>query len=167
MFVRYTFFELATQKGFLMSVFGDLLPRHWTRVVTSTPDGQGFTFAASRNDFDVEPALEIQFTGRGNRESQKMWQERVRDQAITAWERFCAAEAERVAKMKADHAATIGKQEQEDAERVRKAQAEAEAKAAAALLAATASDLKLEADRAEGASPSPSRKAAKKKAAKG
>lgn len=167
MFVRYTFFELATQKGFLMSVFGDLLPRHWARVVTSTPDGQGFVFAASRNDFDVEPTLKIQFTGRGNRESQKMWQERVRDQAILAWEKFCASEAERIAKMKAEHAATVGKKEQEDAERLRKAQAEAEAKAAAALLATTASVLNLEADRTEGASPSPSRKAAKKKATKG
>lgn len=165
MYVRYTFFELATQKGFLMSVFGDLLPRHWVRAVTSTTDGQNFVLTASRHDFDEVPCLDVTFTGRGQRESQKMWQERVRDQAILAWEKFCKDEAERVAAAKAAYVATIGKQEQEDAERVRKATAQAEASTAEALLAGTAKTLNLEPPVAVEAAPA--KKQPKKRVAKG
>ena len=87
MVAKYTFFEVSTQKGHLAAVFGELLPRHWIREILSAPNGSKYKFVARRYDYE-EPLFEVEFDGRGPRESSVMWQRRVREEAITAWEKF-------------------------------------------------------------------------------
>lgn len=91
MTVRYTFFELATQKGQIMAAFGELLPRHWMRGCVSTPDGNDFLFEAKKYEHDTAPLISVTITGRGHRESQAMWNERARREAHKAWESYVAA----------------------------------------------------------------------------
>ena len=159
MFARYTFFEVATQKGYLMSVLADLLPRHWQREIVSPSDGTSFLCAAKRNLHDEEPTWMVSIGGRTNRESTQMWQERARREAIAEWEAFAKAEADRVAVLRAAQARYIDEQAAE-AERQQRV---ADRVAAAALIGASAAVLAPEEAKVE---TPPAPKPAKTKGAK-
>jgi hypothetical protein len=137
MFARYTFFETATQKGFLMSVLADLLPEHWKREVVSPSDGTEFILSGWRQAHEDDPTWHCAVTGRLVRESTPMWQERVRSEAIAEWERFALAEADRIKEMR--EAADKGAADRAAA--AEKAQHIADAAATAALLASSAAVL--------------------------
>lgn len=136
-YAKYTFFEVATQKGYLMAVLADLLPRHWVREVVSTTDGTEFILSAKRNLHDEEPTWFLAVNGRTARESTQMWQERVRGETIQAWDRFAKEEQARVAVLKAEQENLRRQQAQADD----RAQREADSKAAALLIGASAAVL--------------------------
>jgi len=141
--IRYTFFEVAMQKGHLMSVFSELLPRHWVRGCSNTADGQDFIFEARRQSYETEPALTHVFTGRQARESQQMWMERARREAIDVWEAFCKTEAARVAALKAEYQNTRAQSDAAVAAAAKAEQDRIDSERAAVLLGSTAAAMNL------------------------
>jgi hypothetical protein len=156
MFARYTFFEIATQKGYLMAVMHDLLPSHWVRQVIEGDGGNEFLLSAFRNLHDTEPTWHLGISGRLVTESTQMWQERARREAIDAWEKFAKAEAERVAALKAAQIPALAAAKEAEA----RAAKIADRVAAAALLGASAAALAP--DETEASTPPVAAPAAKK-----
>lgn len=104
MAAKYSFFETATQKGYILQVFGELIPNHWERIVQSDPVGTSFRFAASPQAAE-ELAIDVTFEGRTTRESTTMWRDRVREEAHKAWEAYGIKQAERRRALAAEAAA--------------------------------------------------------------
>lgn len=156
-YAKFTFFEVATQKGYLMAVLADILPRHWVREVVSTTDGEEFIASAKRNLHDDSPCWYVAVRGRTTRESTQMWQSRARDEVHGSWDAFAKEERARVQAMKVEQ----DKEAVKAADEAARQKAEADRFAAAALIGASAAVLAP----AQEAPPAP--KATKAKGTKG
>lgn len=108
-FAKYTFFEVATMKGYLLEVWGDLLPRHVERMIGTTINGDEFLFVARFHGEEV-PIIEHRVTGRSSGESTKMWRDRVRGEIEQEWAAYTKRRAEFLEKQQA---ALVAQQEEE------------------------------------------------------
>lgn len=82
---RYTFFEVATQKGYLLEVFHMLLPHHWERQPWGAINSDEIGLVAKPQGEETI-LLDFRTTGRQPTESNQIWRERVRAEAEAAWE---------------------------------------------------------------------------------
>lgn len=86
--MRYTFFETAVQKGYLLEVWNELLPRHFERgVYECGGDGNSFGFVARLHGRD-EPEINFTTTGRQQVESNAVWRDRVKAEAHKVWAEY-------------------------------------------------------------------------------
>jgi len=101
MTATYTFFESATHKGWLLQVFGTVLPSHWEREAWGDIQGTAIGLRA-RPQHTETWLLDFETIGRTNRESEQTFRARAEAEALAAWAVVKREREEFAAKIAAD-----------------------------------------------------------------